>query len=169
MIKKDVTPQDIVHGVQRCVIPLGPLNFIEDHLSAKGVTKPAGDFVLHGNEVTEFNIEVRHRQMGVGLGVDQLGIDLDMVPSPLNAALHHISHPKIASDLFGVHGLPPVTGSRAPGDDEARAYVGHLRRRLLHYCVGEALIRLLTEGGEGTRRATQPREPGRDAPHQGGP
>ena len=43
MIKKDVTPQDIVHGVQRCVIPLGPLNFIEDHLSAKGVTKPAGD------------------------------------------------------------------------------------------------------------------------------
>ena len=55
MIKKDVTPQDIVHGVQTCVIPLGPLNLIADHLVAKGMTEPGGDLVLHGKEVTEFN------------------------------------------------------------------------------------------------------------------
>jgi hypothetical protein len=40
--------------------------------------------------------------MGVGLGVDQLGVDTDLVARPPDAAFEDIAHTKIASDLLGI-------------------------------------------------------------------
>jgi len=40
--------------------------------------------------------------MRIGLGVDQLGVDADLVARPAHAAFQHIAYPQLAANLLGV-------------------------------------------------------------------
>jgi len=52
----------------------------------------------------------------VGLGVDQLGVDPDLVGRPPHAAFEHIAHAQFAADLLCVDRLVPV-GKRGVARD----------------------------------------------------
>ena len=46
-----------------------------DQLKVECDRNPARDFVLHGEEISHIAVEALGPEMGVGLGVDQLGVE----------------------------------------------------------------------------------------------
>ncbi len=46
--------------------------------------------------------------MRVGLGIDQLGIDADLIARPLDATFQHIADAQLATDLLCVGRLVPI-------------------------------------------------------------
>src|SRR6516162_6583448 len=66
----------------------------------------AGYLVLQGEQIAHVAVEPLGPQMRVGLGIDQPGVDTDLVASPPNASFQHIAHAELAADLFASIALP---------------------------------------------------------------
>ena len=60
----------------------------------------AGDLVLQGEEVAHLAVEPLGPQMRVGCGVNQLGVDADLIARAAQAPLQHIAHAELAADLL---------------------------------------------------------------------
>ena len=84
LIMCGASPEDIIQRV-RMLGWAGSLGV--DQLNVECDCDPARDFVLQGEQIANVAIEPLGPEMCVGLGVDQLGVDADVVAQPPNAAL----------------------------------------------------------------------------------
>jgi hypothetical protein len=64
----------------------------------------ACDLVLYREQIARVAIEALGPQMRIGLGVDQLGSDADLLARLPDAPFQDVPHPKLAADLLGVDG-----------------------------------------------------------------
>ena len=94
--------------VQRVGMLGRPGSLRSDQFEAERVREPARDLVLQGEQIAGVAADALGPQMGVGLGIDQLGTDADLIARPPDASLEHIAHTEIAADLLGVDRLVPV-------------------------------------------------------------
>jgi hypothetical protein len=62
---------------------------------------------LKSEQVAEGMVEPYHPEMRVGLGIDQLDIDANLVARPLDASLQYMAYAELAADLLGVDRFCP--------------------------------------------------------------
>src|SRR6516165_4691630 len=79
-----------------------------DQLNAKRIREPAGNLVLKREQLNHLAIETLSPQMCVALGIDQLGVNADLVARASDTPFKHIAHAQLATDLLRVDGLVPV-------------------------------------------------------------
>jgi hypothetical protein len=91
-----------------------------------------------------------------GLGVDQLGTDLDPVTGAADTAFHDVMHPELASDPLHAHRLLAVGERGMARDHEHRPEPGKLGDDVVGDAVAEIGLRRVTaqveEGQDGDRR-----------------
>src|SRR5438105_2751986 len=73
-----------------------------DQLKVERNGDPARDLVLQGEQIAYVSVEALGPQMRVALGIDQLGVDADLVARPSDASLQYIAHAKLTADLLRV-------------------------------------------------------------------
>jgi hypothetical protein len=66
---------------------------------------PARNLILQSEQIAGVGIQPVGPKMRVALGIDQLGIDTNLVAGPPDAPFEHIAHVKLAADLFRVYPL----------------------------------------------------------------
>ena len=93
-------------------------SFRTDQLPTECVGDAARDLVLQREQIADIVVETLCPKMRVGCGVDQLGVDPDLVARTPDAAFEHIAHPKLAADLLGVHLLAFVREGSAARDHQ---------------------------------------------------
>ncbi len=76
-----------------------------DHLKVERDSDPAGDLVLYGEKIARVAVEALRPQMCVGLCINQLRVDADLVAGTTNASFENIPHAQLAADLLGIAGL----------------------------------------------------------------
>ena len=69
--------------------------------------------------------------MRIGLGIDQLGIDADLVARPPDASFEQVAHAKLAADLLRVDWFVPVSERGIARDYEAIPDPRQIGRQLL--------------------------------------
>jgi hypothetical protein len=72
---------------------------------------PGRDLVLQAEQIARVTVEALGPQMRVGLGIDQLGVDADLVARSPDVASQHIADAQIATDLLCVN-LLALVGER---------------------------------------------------------
>ena len=82
-----------------------PSDLHPDELRTKCNGSPACDQVLHGEKISRIAVEPLRPQMRIGLGIDQLGVDADLIARSPDAAFQHVAHPQLAADLLCVNSL----------------------------------------------------------------
>ena len=95
-----------------------PSDLHPDELRTKCNGSPACDQVLHGEKISRIAVEPLRPQMRIGLGIDQLGVDADLIAGSPYAAFEHITHTKLAADLLGVDLLALIRERGVTRDDE---------------------------------------------------
>ena len=99
------------------------------------------DPVLNLEHVLPLRIEAFGPHRGVGVGIDQLGIDPHLIALGDDASFEQIAHIKIAADLPGVDLLPPVgKGSASCHHKTARQCTGQIGRQILGDPVDEIIL-----------------------------
>ena len=79
-------------------------------------------------------------QMRIPFGVDQLGVDADLVARPADAAFQHIAHTKLAADLLGVDPLVLLSERGIARDYDHVRDARQIGRQILGNPVGEILL-----------------------------
>src|SRR5439155_2229354 len=106
LVSRSPTP---LHGArpEYVIQRVGPLcragSFRTDQLPTECVGDAARDLVLRREQIADILVETLGPQMRVGCGVNQLRVDPDLVAGTPDAAFEHIPHPKLTTDLLGVH------------------------------------------------------------------
>jgi len=88
------------------------------HLDGQHRDDGTGDLVLDRKDVLKLAIITLGPAMGPGDGIDELRADTNAVAELANAALQHVTHPKLASHLPDVDGPALVLKARIAGDDQ---------------------------------------------------
>src|SRR5438445_230921 len=76
----------------------------------------------------------------VGFGVDQLGVDADLIARPSDAPFEHVAHPQLAADLLRVDRLVPIGERGIARDHEATRDPRQIGRQILGDSVREILL-----------------------------
>jgi len=79
-------------------------SFRGDQVEIECNRDPARNLVLQGEQLARLAIKPLRPEMCVGLGVDQLGVDADLIARPADAAFEYIAHTQLAPNLLGVDG-----------------------------------------------------------------
>ena len=98
------------------------------------------DLVLQLEQLGPVTVISPSPEMGIRLGVDQLGGDADLVSRPLDASCQHIAHTKLAADLLRVDQLVPVRESGIARDHEHVRDPRQIGCQILGDPVGEILL-----------------------------
>jgi len=85
-----------------------------DQLDVEGVGDPPRDLTLQREQIANVTIEPLRPQMRICLGIDQLGVDADLMTRPPDASLQHIPRPELATDLPRFDRLIPIGESAVP-------------------------------------------------------
>jgi len=87
--------------------------------------------------------------MRVGLGIDQLNSDADLVARPANASFQHIAHAQLAADLPRVDRLVPIGEGGVARDHEHVREPRQISRQILSDSVCEIpLVPVVAEIGK---------------------
>jgi hypothetical protein len=78
--------------------------------------------------------------MRVGLGINQLGIDADLVTRPPDASLQYIAHPQLAADLLRIDRFVPIGERGIARDHETMRDPRQIGRQILGDPVCEVLL-----------------------------
>src|SRR6516164_1870514 len=85
-------PENVVEGVGM----FGrPGRFRPDEFKVESNPDPAGDLILQGEQIARVAIGAVSPQMRVGLGIDQLGGDSDLIARSPDAPFEHVAHTKL--------------------------------------------------------------------------
>ena len=84
----------------------------------KCISEATGDFVLQCENVVRRSIEAFGPDVTVGNGVDELGVDPDLLRRALNAAFEDIAHTQFLGDLARIDPLSLVGECRVARDHE---------------------------------------------------
>src|ERR1700730_17343144 len=79
-----------------------------DQLNVERNGDPARDLVLQREQIARVAVETLSPQMSVGLGIDQLRVDADLVTRPTDASFEDITHAQLAPDLLHFYRLVPI-------------------------------------------------------------
>jgi hypothetical protein len=101
---------------------------------------PAGDLVLHREQVFGVAVEALGPQIRRGFGVDQLGVDTDARAELADAAFQHVMHAQFAADLLRVGSLALERQGGATGDNEHALDARQVGGQVLGQGVGEILL-----------------------------
>ena len=96
--------------------------------------------VLEVENVVECAIVLVCPHVASGLGLDQPAQSPECDRRPANAALEHISHPKLSGDLAHVDRFALMGERRVASNDEEFVDVRQLRDEILGYAIGEELL-----------------------------
>jgi hypothetical protein len=111
-----------------------------DQLDAERVREPARDLVLQREQIARVAGETLGPQMRIGLGIDQLGTDADLVARPPNASFEHIAHAQLAADLLGIDRFVPVRERGIARDHEHIRESRQISREIFGDPVREILL-----------------------------
>ena len=100
------------------------------------------DLILQREQVGGIALEPLRPQMRIGLGVDQLRVDADLVARAAHAPFEHIADRKLAADLFGVDRFVSVGESSVARDHD---HVGE-PRQVGRDVVGNGIAEILLVG-----------------------
>ena len=78
--------------------------------------------------------------MRVGVGLDQLGADADLVARSPDAAFQHIAHSKLAADLLCLGGPVPIGERGVARNDEHVREPRQIGRQVLGDSIGKILL-----------------------------
>jgi hypothetical protein len=97
----------------------------------------------------------------VGLGVDQLGSDAELVARPPDASFQHIAYAQFAADLLRMDRLVPIGERSIAGDHETVRDPRQIGRQILGDAVGKILLLpVVAEIGKGQHHDRQARHDG---------
>jgi peptide/nickel transport system substrate-binding protein len=96
---------------------------------------PTGQF-----EVTLVEVEPLRPQMRVGLGIDQLGVDANVVTQPSDAAFQYIANAELTADLLCINGLVPICNCSITRDHEHARDTREIGRQILGDPVRKILL-----------------------------
>ena len=140
-----------------------------DQLEVERDRDPARDLVLQSEQIARVAVEPLGPEMRVGLGIDQLGVDADLVARPPDAPFQHIAHAQLAADLLRVDRLVLIGERGIARDHEHIRDPRQIGRQILGDPVGEILlIRVVAEIGEGQHDDRQARRQRRRRTWRGG-
>jgi hypothetical protein len=106
-------------GIMVCLGMLGwPGRFHRNKLKVKRYSNSVGDLVLQSEQIACVRVEPLGPEMGIGLGVDQLGIDADLIARTPDTPFKYVPHTKLSADLLGVGPLVLVGERRIARDHE---------------------------------------------------
>src|ERR1700681_2564454 len=90
-----------------------------DQFTVHDSGEAGGYFVLQFRQIASLTVETVSPEMRATLRIDELRVDLNLLPSPPNAAFQNIPYAEIPTDLLHVSRLPLVGEGSGPGDDKA--------------------------------------------------
>ena len=131
------SPENVV---QRVGIGGRPGGLRADQREIERDSDAAGDLVLQGKQIADVALEPLGPQMRAGLGIDQLGVDADLLGRALDAAFKHIAHAQLAADLLGVDRLALVGERGIARNHEAARDPRQIGRQILGDAVGKILL-----------------------------
>jgi hypothetical protein len=91
----------------------------------------AGYLVLHGKRVACVTVEPLCPQMRAGLGINQLGIDPDLIARTPYAPFQHIAHTEFVTDLLRIDRLVFVGERGIAGDHEHAGNPRQVSRQII--------------------------------------
>src|SRR5690348_1244271 len=98
-----------------------PGGFRPNKLEVKRYSNSVRDLVLKREQIARVRVEALGPEVGVGLRVDQLGIDADLIARTPNAPFEYVTHTKLSADALGVDPLVLIgEGGIARDHDHAR-------------------------------------------------
>jgi hypothetical protein len=95
---------------------------------------------LQRKQVHGLTIEALGPQMHVGLGVDQLGADADLIARPPDAAFQYIAHAELAADPLRINRLVSIGEGGIPRDHEHIRDPRQIGRQILGDAIREILL-----------------------------
>jgi hypothetical protein len=96
--------------------------------------------VLQGEQITRIAIEPLRPQMRIGLDIDQLGVDADLVARPADAAFQYIVDAQFAFDLLRVGPLVLIGEGGITRDHQHACDPRQISRQILGDAVREILL-----------------------------
>jgi hypothetical protein len=102
--------------------------FSGGQLQVECASDAARDLVLQGEQITRVAIEPLGPEVRVGLGIDQLGVDPDLIARAPDAPFQHIAHAKLSTDLLRVDWLVPISEGGIARDNEQPQLGVRIRR-----------------------------------------
>jgi hypothetical protein len=83
------------------------------------------------------------------LGIDQLGVDPDLVARPPDTPFQHVAHVQLAADLLCFYRSALIGEGSTPGDDETPHHARQIGRQVVGDAVREIfLVRIVIEVGK---------------------
>ena len=120
--------------------------------------EPAGDLVLHSEQIGGVAVEPLRPEMGVGCRIDQLSADPDLAAGPPDAAFEYIAHAELAADLLCVDRLALVGERGVALNHQAALDAGEIGGQILGDAIGKIfLLRFIAKIGERQHHNRQPR------------
>src|SRR5215831_12918037 len=87
----------------------GPRSLSSDQLYIERGCDPTGDLILQSDQIGCVVVEPLRPQMRVGRGINQLGVDADLIARSPDAPFEHIAHTEFAPDLLCVDPLTLIS------------------------------------------------------------
>src|SRR5215471_9825990 len=134
------------YEIQRVWMLDPPCGLRGDQLEVQRDCQPSRDRILQREEIARIAIEPLGPQMRVAFGIDELGVDADLVAQATDAPFQQITDPQLTANLLGIDRLVPISERRVVGDHE------HARkpRQILSDPVREILLLpVVAEVGKG--------------------
>src|SRR6516164_8651642 len=97
-----------------------PGGFGKIQLRAERDGDAAGDLVLHGEQIARVAVEALGPHMHVGISINELSVDANLVPGSTYTSFQHIAHAQLSADLLRVYRLLLI-GERAVARDHEQA------------------------------------------------
>ena len=118
----------------------GPSRLNGDQLDAERVRELARDLVLQREQIARVAVEPFGPEMHVGLGIDQLGVDTDLVPRSADAAFNYIAHRQFVAYLLRINPLALIGERGIARNYEHPCDPRQIGRQILGYSIGEILL-----------------------------
>src|SRR5262249_486870 len=117
-----------------------PGRFGSDKLKVKGYSNSVRDLILKREQIARVRVEPLGPEMGVGLRVDQLGIDADLIARTPDAPFENVTHTKLSADLLGVDALVLIGERCVARDHEHACDPRQVGRQILGYPGSKILL-----------------------------
>src|SRR5262249_18752975 len=114
--------------------------FRTDQLPTESIGDAAGDLVLYREQIADIVVETLRPKMRVGGGVNQLGVDPDLVAGTPDAAFEYVPHPKLAADLLCVDAPVFVREGRVARDHQNMLQARQIGCQIVDNPVGKILL-----------------------------
>ncbi len=81
--------------------------------------------------------------MTAGGGVDELGVDSDLVPGPAHAAFEDIAHTELLGNLLHLHRFPLVCEDRIASNNKQSGNFRKVGDEIIGHSIAEILLFLV--------------------------